>query len=181
MDEDKLMACVKGFAWGLIILLLMQMCVGCTSHKQIERIAVEEYDAVKISSATDSVAFAQLIQTIKDIVIESKTNTTTEKILYSKPDEKGEQYVTSIERTQSDETMSAEQHTAQNIIIEYKRLQQVVDSLRSRIDKTEQTKEETKKTSGGVFSWSGKEVAAILALVLLIIIAWICIKTRGFI
>lgn len=181
MDWDKMINAAKGVMWGLIILMLMQMCVGCKTHKQAESISLTDIETSHISKQGDSVDYSLFAKTISQLILDIQTNQQNERIHLSKPDSTGKQYITSVERSSSNQSMLAERHDANVLVLEYKRMQQRVDSVKQRIEKIEQDKKETKKTYGGVFSWSGKEVAAILALVLLIIIAWISIKTRGFI
>lgn len=181
MNREKIMAALKGGTWALILLALMQMCTGCKSSKQAERVVISEQEGVRVSKSDDSISLDQLLQSVKTLVANVQTNLNAERIYYSEPDEQGEQHITQIERSQAAQTTKVEQETTQTLVNAYKRTQRSLDSLRKRLQKIEQSKEEAQKTSGGVFSWSGKEVAAILALVLLIIIAWICIKTRGFI
>lgn len=171
----------KGATWGLIILALMYMCQGCKSSKQTERILVSDQEGVRVTKIQDSIDYMRLAHTIKSIVIDTQINTNTERITLSDPNEQGMQHITAIERSQAAQTTKVEQQTTQTLANAYKRTQRSVDSLRQRLQKIEQSKEDTLKTSGGVFSWSGKEVAAIMAIILLAIIAWIIAKIRGFI
>lgn len=159
----------------------MYMCQGCKSSKQTERILVSDQEAVEVTEMQDSIDYMRLAHTIKSIVIDTQINTNTERITLSDPNEQGMQHITAIERSQAVQTTKVEQQTTQTLVNAYKRTQRVVDSLRQRLQKIEQSKEDTQKTSGGVFSWSGKEAAAIMAIVLLAIIAWIIAKIRGFI
>ena len=178
---DKLIDMAKGVAWGLVILILICMCQGCKSTRHTERILVSDQEGVRVTKIQDSIDYMRLAHTIKSIVIDTQINTNTERITLSDPNEQGMQHITAIERSQAVQTTKVEQQTAQTLVNAYKRTQRSLDSLRRRLQKIEQSKEEAQKTSGGVFSWSGKEVAAILAIVLLLVVIWIIAKGRGYI
>lgn len=178
---EKLLNIAKGVAWGLMLLVLVHTCTACKSSKQAERVVISELECVRVSKSDDSISLDQFLQSIQHLVADVQTNLNTERIYYSEPDEEGKQHITQIERSQAAQTAKVEQQTTQTLVNAYKRTQRSLDSLRQRLQKIEQSKEETQKTSGGVFSWSGKEAAAIMAIILLAIIAWIIAKIRGFI
>lgn len=181
MNWDNLEQIAKGVVWGLMLLVLVHMCTACKSSKLAERVVISEQEGVRVSKSDDSISLDQFLQSIQHLVADVQTDINTERIYYSEPNEEGEQHVTQIERSQAAQTTKVEQQTTQTLANAYKRTQRSVDSLRQRLQKIEQSKEDTQKTSGGVFSWSGKEVAAIMAIILLAIIAWIIAKIRGFI
>lgn len=173
---------VKGLLWGLLIILMMQTCVSCgTTTRYGESMAISDVSKASVEAERDSINCTLLAETIRQLTIDNTTSQQTERITYSQPDTQGNQYITSVERTQTLSELTAEEHNSSTLLVEYKRMQSRIDSLQERVRNLEQEKKETKKTSGGMFSWTGKEVAAILALVLLIIIAWIIIKVRGFV
>lgn len=178
--KDRLVQTLKGVAWGLLLLGFLHMCIACKSSKQAERVMISELEGVRVSKSNDNISLDQFLQSIQHLVANVQTNLNTDRIYYSEPDEQGKQHITAIERSQAAQTAKVEQETTQTLVNAYKRTQRSVDSLRRRLQKIEQSKEETQKTSGGVFSWSGKEAAAIMAIAVLLICAWVICRRKGF-
>lgn len=179
---DKLIDMAKGVVWGIVILILAQMCVGCNTSQRVREQTYTLSDVEGVSLTSDSLLRVSLedVKASRFKTVETKENSYT--IDWSEPDDNGNQYkkretykgVAAISKTET--------NTQQSRIRYEKRIQRQIDSLRNRLRILEETERNTQRTSGGVFSWSGKEVTAIiLAIVLLIVILWIVAKGRGYI
>lgn len=170
---NKLFDMAKGVAWGLVILILICMCSGCKSTRHTERILVSDHEGVRVTKSGDSIDYAMLVRTIKSLMVDIQTGKHTEIINYSKPDELGQQHITSIERSQSTQNTKIEKKDTQELAAVYKQTQMSIDSLRQRVSEIEQTKEDTQKTSGGILGWSGDEALPVLVIILIIVVCWI--------
>ena len=178
---DKLVDITKGVAWCIVVLILAQMCAGCQTSQRVREQTYTLSDVEGISLTSDSLLAVSLdnIKASKFEAVETKENSYT--VDWSEPDDNGNQYklretfkgVAAISKTET--------NTQQSRIRYEKRIQRQIDSLRNRLRIIEETERNTQRTSGGVFSWSGKDMTAILAIVLLIVILWIVAKGRGYI
>jgi hypothetical protein len=178
---NKLIDIAKGVAWGIVILILAQMCVGCQTSQRVREQTYTLSDVEGVSFASDSLLSVSLdnIKASRFKTVETKENSYT--IDWSEPDDNGNQYK-KRETYKGVAAISKTETNAQQSRIRYeKRMQRQIDSLRNRLRIIEETEKNTQRTSGGVFSWSGKETATILAIVLLIVILWIVAKGRGYI
>lgn len=170
----------KGVAWGIVILILAQMCVGCQTSQRVREQTYTLSDVEGVSFASDSLLSVSLedVKASRFEAVETKENSYT--VDWSEPDEQGNQYklretykgVAAISKT--------ENNTQQSRIRYEERIQRQIDSIRNRLRIIEETEKDTQRTSGGVFSWSA-EAAALLAIVLLIIVGWIFAKSRGYV
>lgn len=178
---DNLIDIAKGVAWGIVILILAQMCVGCQTSQRVREQTYTLSDVEGVSFASDSLLRMSLdnINANRFEAVETKENVFV--IEWSAPDERGNQYKLR-ETYKGTAAISKTETNAQQIRLRYEeRIQRQIDSIRNRLRILEQTERDTQRTSGGVFSWSGKDMTAILAIVLLIVILWIVAKGRGYI
>jgi hypothetical protein len=178
---DNLIDMAKGVAWGIVILILAQMCVGCQTSQRVREQTYTLSDVEGVSFASDSLLRVSLenVKASRFEAVETKENSYT--IDWSEPDDNGKQYKTRETYKGVAAISKTETNTQQSRIRYEKRIQRQIDSLRNRLRIIEETERNTQRTSGGVFSWSGKETATILAIVLLIVILWIVAKGRGYI
>ena len=178
---NKLIDMAKGVAWGIVILILAQMCVGCQTSQRVREQTYTLSDVEGVSFASDSLLRVSLedIKASRFEAVETKENTYT--VDWSAPDEQGRQYKTREIYKGVAAMSKTESNTQQSRLRYEERIQRQIDSLRNRLRIIEETEKDTQRTSGGVFSWSGQEVTAILTIVLLIIVGWIFAKSRGYV
>lgn len=178
---DNLIDIAKGVAWGIVILILAQMCVGCQTSQRVREQTYTLSDVEGISLTSDSLLTVSLedVRTSGFKTVETTENSYT--VDWSEPDEQGNQYKLRETFKGSAAISKTETNTQQSRIRYGKRIQRQIDSLRNRLRIIEETERNTQRTSGGVFSWSGKDAATILAIVLLLVILWIVAKGRGYI
>lgn len=171
----------KGVAWGIVVLILAQMCVGCQTSQRVREQTYTLSDVKGVSFASDSLLRVSLdnIKASRFEAVETKENSYT--VDWSEPDDNGKQYKTRETYKGVAAISKTETNTQQSRIRYEERIQRQIDSLRNRLRIIEETEKDTQRTSGGVFSWSGKETATILAIVLLLVILWIVAKGRGYI
>ena len=171
----------KGVAWGIVILILAQMCVGCKTSQRVREQTYTLSDVEGVSFASDSLLRVSLedIKASRFKAVETKENSYT--VDWSEPDDNGNQYKTRETYKGVAAISKTETNTQQSRIRYGKRIQRQIDSLRNRLRIIEETERNTQRTSGGVFSWSGTDMTAILAIVLLIIVGWIFAKSRGYV
>lgn len=165
----------------LMIIGMIALMTACKSSKNTERVVTTDSVSQRVVTKIDSLSGKYLEEYIQRLIVNTQAELQREIVYYSAPDSNGEQHVTQIERTQASLTTSAEQQATQSLVNAYKRTQRTADSISSKVNKLDRSKTEAKKTSGGVFSWTGTETATILAIALLAIVAWIIAKTKGFI
>lgn len=178
---NKLIHIAKGIAWGIVVLILAQMCVGCQTSQRVREQTYTLSDVESVSFASDSLLRVSLedIKASRFEAVETKGNSYT--IDWSEPDEQGNQYKLR-ETFKGSAAISKTETNTQQVRLRYEeRMQRQIDSLRNRLRIIEETERNTKRTSGGVFSWSGTDMTAILAIVLLLVILWIVAKGRGYI
>lgn len=178
---DKLIDMAKGVAWGIVILILAQMCVGCNTSQRVREQTYTLSDVEGISLTSDSLLRVSLedVKASRFKTVETKENSYT--IDWSEPDDNGKQYKTRETYKGVAAISKTETNTQQSRIRYEKRIQRQIDSLRNRLRLIEETEKDTQRTSGGVLSWSGTDMTAILAIVLLLVILWIVAKGRGYI
>lgn len=178
---NKLINMAKGVAWGIVVLILAQMCVGCQTSQRVREQTYTLSDVEGVSFASDSLLSVSLdnIKASRFETVETTENSYT--VDWSEPDDNGNQYKTR-ETYKGVAAISKTETNTQQVRLRYEeRIQMQIDSMRNRLRILEETEKDTQRTSGGVFSWSGKEVAAILAIALLLIVIWIVAKGRGYI
>lgn len=178
---DNLIDIAKGVAWGIVMLILAQMCVGCQTSQRVREQTYTLSDVEGVSFASDSLLCVSLedVKASRFEAIETKENSYT--VDWSEPDEQGNQYKLR-ETFKGSAAISKTETNTQQVRLRYEeRMQRQIDSLRNRLRIIEETERNTQRTSGGVFSWSGKDAATILAIVLLLVILWIVAKGRGYI
>ena len=178
---DNLIDIAKGMAWGIVVLILAQMCVGCQTSQRVREQTYTLSDVEGVSFASDSLLSVSLdnIKASRFETVETTENSYT--VDWSEPDEQGKQYKTRETYKGVAAISKTETNTQQSRIRYEERIQRQIDSLRNRLRIIEETETDTQRTSGGVFSWSGKETATILAIVVLLVIIWIVAKGRGYI
>lgn len=178
---DNLIDIAKGVAWGIVILILAQMCVGCNTSQRVREQTYTLSDVEGVSFASDSLLCVSLedVRAERFEAVETKENSYT--VDWSAPDEQGKQYKTRETYKGTAATIKTETNTQQSRLRYEERMQRQTDSLRNRLRILEETEKDTQRTSGGVFSWGGKETATILAIVVLLVIIWIVAKGRGYI
>lgn len=171
----------KGVAWGIVILILAQMCVGCQTSQRVREQTLTLSDVEGVSFASDSLLSVSLEDVRAHRFEATETKENFYAVEWSAPDKRGNQYKLK-ETYKGTAAISKTETNAQQSRIRYEeRIQRQIDSLRNRLRIIEETDKDTQRTSGGVLSWSGKEVAAILAIVLLLVVIWIVAKGRGYI
>lgn len=178
---DNLIDMAKGVAWGIVVLILAQMCVGCQTSQRVREQTYTLSDVEGVSFASDSLLRVSLedIKASRFEAVETTENSYT--VDWSEPDEQGKQYKTRETYKGVAAISKTETNTQQSRIRYEERIQRQIDSLRNRLRIIEETERNTQRTSGGVFSWSGTDMTAILAIVLLLVILWIVAKGRGYI
>lgn len=174
---DRLMATAKGMAWGVVILILMQMCYGCKSSKQTVTVAAEEHKGVQVIERTDSLSVTTLadmhrILTSSDSIVWVETDT-----YYSTPDEYGKQHVIRTTERRAQQATSKTETTTHSQTQDYRRMKQESDSAMMAIKKTVTSKETAKRTSGGVGAL--EELTAIV-LIIIIVAGWLWCRKRGY-
>lgn len=178
---NKLINMAKGVAWGIVVLILAQMCVGCQTSQRVREQTYTLSDVEGVSFASDSLLSVSLdnIKASRFETVETTENSYT--VDWSEPDDNGNQYKTR-ETYKGVAAISKTETNTQQVRLRYEeRIQMQIDSMRNRLRILEETEKDTQRTSGGVFSWSGKDAATILAIVLLLVILWIVAKGRGYI
>lgn len=178
---NKLIHIAKGIAWGIVMLILAQMCVGCKTSQRVREQTYTLSDVEGVSFASDSLLCVSLedVRAERFETVETTENSYT--VDWSAPDEQGKQYKTR-ETYKGVAAMSKTESNTQQTRLRYEeRIQRQIDSIRNRLRIIEETDKNTQRTSGGVFSWSGTDMTAILAIVLLLVILWIVAKGRGYI
>ena len=178
---NKLIHIAKGIAWGIVVLILAQMCVGCKTSQRVREQTYALSDIEGVSLTSDRLLRVSLedVRAHRFEATETKENVYT--VDWSEPDDNGNQYKLKETFKGSAAISKTETNTQQSRIRYEERIQRQIDSLRNRLRIIEETDKDTQRTSGGVLSWSGKEVAAILAIVLLLVVIWIVAKGRGYI
>lgn len=163
-----------------MIIGMIALITACKSSKNTERVVTTDSVSQHVVTKIDSISGKYLEEYIRRLIVNTQADLQKEIVYYSAPDSNGHQHVTQIERTQASLTALAEQQATQSLVNAYKRTQRTAGSI-SKVNKSDRSKTEAKKTSGGVFSWTGTDTATILAIALLAIVAWIIAKTKGFI
>lgn len=168
-------------AWGIVVLILAQMCVGCQTSQRVREQTYTLSDVEGVSFASDSLLCVSLedVRAERFEAVEMTESSYT--VDWSAPNEEGKQYKTRETYKGVVAISKTETNTQQSRIRYGMRIQRQIDSLRNRLRILEETERNTQRTSGGVFSWSGKETATILAIVVLLVIIWIVAKGRGYI
>lgn len=178
---NRLIDMAKGVAWGIVVLILAQMCVGCNTSQRVREQTYTLSDVEGVSFASDSLLRVSLDNTKASRFEAAETIENSYTVDWSEPDDNGKQYKTRETYKGVAAISKTETNTQQSRIRYEERIQRQIDSLRNRLRIIEETERNTQRTSGGVFSWSGKEVATILAIVIVLVILWIVAKGRGYI
>lgn len=178
---DNLIDMAKGVAWGIVVLILAQMCVGCNTSQRVREQTYTLSDVEGVSLTSDSLLRVSLEDVRAHRFEAAETIENSYTVDWSTPDERGNQYKLR-ETYKGVAAISKTETNTQQVRLRYEeRIQRQIDSLRNRLRIIEETERNTQRTSGGVFSWGGKEVATILAIVIVLVILWIVAKGRGYI
>lgn len=169
MNRDKIMAALKGGTWALILLALMQMCTGCKSSKQAERILVSAQEGVRVTKMQDSISVN--IADITKVITNKKMDSDTwiERTYWSVPDSAGNQYPRMTERlgNKTNAAENQERNTATNAVA----------------GKTRQTSDSTKynaKTMDGQKTVPENKNELSWLMIGMIIVLWIIIINKKF-
>lgn len=171
----------KGVAWGIVILILAQMCVGCQTSQRVREQTYTLSDVEGVSLTSGSLLRVSLDNIKANRFEATETKENVYAVEWSAPDEQGNQYKLKETYKGTAAISKTETNTQQSRIRYEERIQRQIDSLRNRLRIIEETERNTQRTSGGVLSWGGKETVTILAIVLLLVILWIVAKGRGYI
>lgn len=140
---DKLENIAKGVVWGLMLLVLANMCTACKSSKQAERILVSAQEGVRVTKMQDSISVN--IADITKVITNKKMDSDTwiERTYWSVPDSAGNQYPTMTERlgNKTNVAENQERNTATNAVAGKTR--QTSDEQRDSIVYVEKSNTET--------------------------------------